>query len=599
MYDLEWIPGTLEVRLVGVYDREQGYRCYRSVRDFLMGELVSSNRGRWFYAHAGGVADLQFVLRELKDINDETGGYYQVNAGFSGSSAVICKVKRLKNCWTFVDSYFLLREKLAKIATWIGRKKGGPFEEFDPDEEGISDEEFEHRLRKVKNWYATIDLQSLRDYNESDCTILYDAIDAFENTVLELGGQLQPTIASCALQLFRRKYLKQDIHTNGAVNHYAEQAYVASRVENIQRHVYNAKYYDVNSSFPYSMTFPCPGECIGSSNRIPDNEDAIFIADCFVEVPDVVLPPLPLRMDERIFFPVGGWRGWFTSVDLRLLEREGGTIHKVYEVIKFAPFHDLADYAKDIYKRREFTDEDGFERVALKYLLNSLYGKFSEGEMKNSLLFNPDETPISLEDRKRLRMEELFPGVWMKEREVYVPHRHVPLSAHITAIARRTLYDCLSYCRDFHYCDTDGFSSSEDLSTDTDLGMLKLEKIVVEGDFVAPKFYRMAAKVLKKDGRWIDKEIIRGKGLSRLTPTRWNSLIEGNAIEFERMSRLRELYRSGSHIPREEVYSKRINIKQIYEPGFDAKKHIIGKRFFYPDGYSRPWTTDELRRIFK
>src|SRR5687768_12723103 len=63
-YDLEWIPGTLQVRLVGVFDGSR-YRCYSSLEAFIANELTHKNRGKWFYAHAGGLADFQFVLEQL------------------------------------------------------------------------------------------------------------------------------------------------------------------------------------------------------------------------------------------------------------------------------------------------------------------------------------------------------------------------------------------------------------------------------------------------------------------------------------------------------------------------------------------------------
>ncbi len=116
MYDLEWVPGKFDplgrmpVRLVGVYDRERGYRCYQNVMAFLEHEMTHKNRGRWFYAHAGGLADFQFLLQKLIECKG-----YKIKASCSGSSLIIVHVTRGKNSWHFVDSYWLLREKLRKI----------------------------------------------------------------------------------------------------------------------------------------------------------------------------------------------------------------------------------------------------------------------------------------------------------------------------------------------------------------------------------------------------------------------------------------------------------------------------------------------------
>ena len=110
-YDLEWIPGKLEVRICGVYDEIGGYRFYTTIDSFLECELTHKNRGRWFYAHAGGLADFQFILEKItKDSR------YHCKCHFSGSSAIIAKVSRGKHRWYFVDSYWLLRDKLENIA---------------------------------------------------------------------------------------------------------------------------------------------------------------------------------------------------------------------------------------------------------------------------------------------------------------------------------------------------------------------------------------------------------------------------------------------------------------------------------------------------
>ena len=75
-YDLEWTPShspekaraiglePLQVRLVGCYDGER-YRAYREIGDFLRAALTRKNHNRWFFAHAGGLYDVQFILEWL------------------------------------------------------------------------------------------------------------------------------------------------------------------------------------------------------------------------------------------------------------------------------------------------------------------------------------------------------------------------------------------------------------------------------------------------------------------------------------------------------------------------------------------------------
>lgn len=563
VYDLEWIPGKfspdglMPVRLVGVYDGDR-YRSYTTLEGFLDHELTSKNRGKWFYAHAGGLADFQFVLEAL--IKRRSG--YRIRASMSGSSAIIVHVSRGKNTWHFVDSFWLLKAKLSKIGEWIGISKG------QQDLEGP----------ELEAWFRDAPLAELQRYNEIDCVILFRAIQQFEETLMELGGQLKMTQASCAMELFRRQFLRRDIATSPLANVIAREAYFASRVEVLNRHCQDAWYYDVNSSFPYAMTYPVPGDPKAHLMReMPDHYDDPFLAFCDITVPEIPIPTVPTRVDGRLFFPTGKWSGWLTSVDLELLERTGGKIRRVHESITFEPRDDLRGYVERLYEIRR-ASKGGFMEISCKFLLNSIYGKFAESEQKSSIEINPPE-PKGPE----AGWEMLFPGCFVVERTVPIPHMHVPISAHVTAIGRRTLWEYMNYADEIHYCDTDGFSSSEMLQSAEGLGAIKLEKIIERGHYVTQKVYEQTGT----DDRGKPLHIVKAKGFSKMTPQRFMALIEGEEVSYRRMARTREILRQQRITPVEREYKKRLR---------DA---LVPKRCFYPDGHSRPWDVEELRSISK
>lgn len=539
------------IRLAGVFDGNR-YRCYASVEAFLDGELTSRNRGKWFYAHAGGLADFQFVLEILIKRG------FRVKAATSGSSLIIVHVKRGKNVWHFVDSLWLLKDKLRNIGKWIGISKGNEDES----------EEF----------YRDATVEQLREYNEIDCIILFKAIRHFEETLLELGGQLKMTQASCAMELFRRRFLQREIVTSPMANLIAREAYFASRVEVINKQCHDAWYYDVNSSFPYAMTFPIPGDPIDHLiGHMPDSYEHPFIANCQITVPEIPIPTVPTRLDGRLFFPTGKMEGWFTSVDLELLEKTGGKIRRVSECITFESRTDCKEYAETLYNIRKTSG--GFMSIACKFLMNSLYGKFAESEVKSSIEINP-EHPKGRDEG----WEMLFPGCFVVEKVVPIPHMHVPISAHITAIGRRTLWEYMNLSHEVHYCDTDGFSSAEELgSTEGVLGALKLEKRIEEGEFITQKVYRLKGK----DPSGKDLDIVRAKGFSRMTVERFQQIIEGEEVSYTRMARTKELLRRQQTTPVERSYRKKL------------QDTLVPKRHFYPDGHSRPWNIDELRSISK
>lgn len=597
VYDLEWAPGREaklrsnvtvrrpEVRLAGIYDGKQ-YRYYRTIAEFLNSELTPANNGMWFYAHAGGLADMLFLYQTLleKSYRDPL---FVVEASFSGSSAIIVKVKKLRRInsghrsklrvqyqWTFIDSLWLFNTRLAEIAKWIGMKKG-----------------------KVD--FETEDWNKLVEYNKLDCVIIWKAVRAFEDALLSLGGELQMTLASCAMRLFKRRFLTRPIFTNANVNLASRQAYIGSRVEVIQTRAKDGYYYDINSSFPFAMTEPAPGNFLGLSASISDHESALYVADVEVEVPDTYLPPLPMRSEGSVFFPTGRWRSRFNETDVRLLESRGGKIRKVHEVMYFEPFDDLGQYAVTLYNLRK-NGQTEFEKIVYKLLLNSLYGKFAENPLKQSMVVNPLNTDCPHKPRHPRKadnpreptcMTMLYPGVWLVENEVEVAHEHVPISARITAIARKNLFEYMDSCDETYYCDTDGFATDKpDLPTSKELGGLKLEKTFEDAEFVSPKVYRIDDKVKAKGMSLLDRRQIpeglseeeEEKTANRMKLERWLKLRAREGIEIERMARLREMYRIGETQPYTRIIRKRFS---------QANR---SKRVMLENGDSRPWSVREL-----
>ena len=573
MYDFEWVPGTLDMRLCGKLGVD-GYKHYLTVDAFLNDVLTYSNRGKWFFAHAGGLADVQFIFEKLCNRKE-----YVIEASFSGSSAIIVKAKRDKHTWTFCDSYWIFRDSLASIGDAMGLPKTGPTNEINMSN------------KERKQWYAEVPLAELIPYNQRDCEILYKALMEFQELLLSEGGVMQKTIASSAMMLFRRSFLKTDIRTNGGINEISRTAYHASRVEPLAMNCHNANYYDVNSSFPFSMTKPMPGNMIASHLHLPDRLlqkiDRSYLVRASVTVPETYLPPIPYRRGGRLFFPTGTWSGWFIDVDFELLIQEGGRVNKVYEVFEFDTFNDMAEYSTTIYDKRKKA-KTPFEKILYKYLLNSLYGKMAERPEKQRLWVNP-----SSEILKSLRPENMISaqagGIFLEDIVLPLEHVHVPISTRITAYSRKLLYDFMSDSfNGCYYCDTDGFATDDEFDTSMNLGGLKLEKRIIHGEFYAPKVYSLTIEG-KDDGP--DERIVHAKGFSLgkdkgEAENRFQDLIEGREIQVERMSRLREGLKTGLK-PKETIVTKALT------------GNTVPKRFFYPDGSSRPWCIDEIKSFTK
>lgn len=602
VYDLEWYPHTLELRLIGVYD-EKGYRSYQAVSDFLNAELTYESRGRWFYAHAGGLFDLRFILEYLADELPRK-PWLRVKAAFSGSSAIIVTIQRGADRWYFVDSFWLIRQSLRKIGTWMGKDKGGRAEKSEPCRKGQTvDGRVVEECTCDPVFFAP--MAELEAYNELDCEILHDAIEFMQSSLLELGGRLEKTIASSALSLFKRAYLSREIQTHDDVNLSARSAYVASRVEVLDRECSEGDYYDVNSSFPYAMTFDAPGNVVCHLHgRLPKGESPLYLAEATVTAAESDLPPLPYRSERgRLYFPTGTWSGWFMGEDLQLLERTGGRIESVGTVVVFEPFDDLRGYAEDIYGRRVRSSSEA-ERQVLKILLNSLYGKFAESEKKVSLLLNPPSTVCPHSGADGFPMHDsdgignscftyLTAGVWTFSDERKVPHAHVPISAHITAVARRVLYDYMQKAPHVYYCDTDGFATTRQARFDvsTELGGLKHEKKIRRGRFLAPKLYALEVEDEAGAAEWMVKAKGFGGGISYADFCELAERAEDDdwaGLELNHFERIREGFGRGSFAPAEGYRHKRFRAQG------EGPRQLLPKRRFFRDGSSAPWSVAEI-----
>jgi hypothetical protein len=582
VYDLEWIPETLRLTLAGTYDGEE-YHAYSSIQGLLNNLLCKENRGAYIYAHAGGLADMLWILEELSKHE-----CFRVEASFSGSSAVVVRVHRDRDTWIFVDSYWLLRDKLAHLANSVGMDKGrGSFKCGAYPSCGHVGRACESAPKcgcevgpePLCMFYAPMSI--LRAYNRSDCEILHTAISRFQEEILEMGSDLQLTIASTAMRLFRRKYLKRDIETSSELSDLVRPAYIASRVEPYRDSGRNLFEYDINSSFPFAMTFPTPGSLLARTDRIP--EKGLYVATCQVTVPEMFLPPLGRRgsRDKRIYFPTGSWQGMFSRPDLELLQEVGGTIEKVGEVLLFESRDDFCDYAQDLYEKRRVAT-DPFLKILYKFLLNSCYGKTAESREKTRLLIHPyslecphDGKHEHIDDTGELIaecVEELFPGVILISEEKEIAHEHVPIAMQITAEARRTLYRYSIQCgEDLYYSDTDSIYTHHEFPDSDVLGGLKRARSdIKEAHFLAPKLYKVDGKV-------------KSKGFSQISEAQYDGLQIGEPIRMERLLRIREMARQGSRIaPHLEKLEKRLQIGKTR-----PKRHMAGANA------SAPWDVRE------
>jgi hypothetical protein len=573
VYDLEWVekrinpdadPRTIKITHAGMRD-ESGYRCHRTVSELVNDALDS---GGWWFAHSGGLYDIVPIMAHLAMERPEL----EVKAAFANSSAIVVKVKASDGREArFGDSAGLLKTSVKRLGELVGLQKGDLWGS------------------KAKSWEAE------RDYNRDDCEIVWIALHKLEERLRVLGGELRATLASCAMCLMRAAFLEESIRTSPSMNGLSRSAYFSSRVEVYRPRTGPMNYYDVNSSFPFSMTQPTAGEILGGGTRWNGSDLAIVEAE--VDVPECYVPPLPYRTKTGVFFPTGKWKGFFTGVDLIEAEAQGAEIVQIFSATHFKPWTDLRAYVEKLYEERlQATNE--LDSLVFKLLMNSLYGKLAENPEKEEIQFYPKKAP------KNGMPFVGLPGLWRVPTRSELEHEHVPAAAIITARSRHILGKGIAWCASrgkVGYCDTDSVTTDQkfpDSWVGKELGRWKLEYELLESRNLAPKLYaHHLARKAGKDGALPSGPVypsgafevkVRAKGFRFPTYADFQRLEAGEGIERDQFFRVKSML------------GRAKNDGNLVEPVIEN----ITKRFTgmsrpkrAPDGEenTRPWTWEELQ----
>ena len=527
---------------VGFYDGDEyfdflGPDCIDRALRFV---LQPQYRGRWIYAHNGGNYDFLFFVRRLLEREMERNFKTEITPIGScmfrvdvfemdrrGEKKSTAEEKTVR--WTFIDSARLMPIRLNDLGETfsIGKKV---------------------ELQMSYNELALPENRPvMRDYLRQDCVLLYRAVEKIQDTINKLGGQIGPTLPATALDLFRRRYLREYIHTNrhfsgcpdrgkppkdsdckGCAHEFIRGAYYGGRSEIFRMFFKPSKghekayLYDVNSMYSACMLEAMP---VGPGYVVDEEVDEAFIyrnaklktgiVDCDVYVPNVYLPPLPVRAENggKLIFPVGRFRGTWDTAELTLLREVGGRVEKVHKSIWFDQASIFTGFVHAIYKYRDKGSPSwnkGMDWIA-KILLNSAYGKFAMKEERTRYVVHPEEieglTPV-----------DLVSDIWTEDVRVSPSYIVPQLAVHITALARRMLWiilrDVVASGGRVYYCDTDSvICSGAQFPTGKALGALKLEETITRGEFVLPKLYLIQTESMNPKKKR-EKDIkVRAKGM--------------------------------------------------------------------------------------
>jgi hypothetical protein len=440
VYDIETEGiGSLNFVMIGFYDGER-YTCFRDLGKFFA-HVRQPKYHEWrIFAHFGGRFDVHFLFDYLREHLESAPFEF-----YCSGSAVISFTLRSGREWIrFADSYRLMPKSLMTLT-----------------------HEFNVEHKKLP--FAPLD----EKYNRHDCMGLYEVLTAF----FDAFDVTSETIASHAMRVFRTSYLKDPIPgVSMEIENFIRPAYYGGRCEIYRFDAAEVNKYDVNSLYPYAMTGPLPYAYRCWSTRLPDDDAEIGFYEATVDYPDHYVPCLPCRLD-KLYFPVGRWRGNFSSIDLRQAISDGAAV-KIHRGVLFTAAPIMRDYVAGLHRMKQEAEESGqpARRYIAKICMNSLYGKTAQRRDQRSYCLDPGTDRLySNPDHPKIFPVAGSNGIAYYETFSHSRHILPHIAATVTSRARMVQLRYLRQPKRIWYTDTDSLFTTGTVASGTELGEMKYE----------------------------------------------------------------------------------------------------------------------------
>ena len=392
-------------------------------------------------------------------------------------------------------------------------------------------------------------------YCEDDVISLYQILLKFSVMIFELfkiSIHKFPTLSSIAFAIFRTHFLLIDTipQLSGQIATDIRSSYTGGAVDMyIPRPPKGVKIYgyDVNSLYPYVMKeFDMPtGKPIQFYGDIRKYEpDAFGFFYCKITAPNNLMHPIlqthiKINNMSRTIAPLGSWEGMLFSPEMDNAKKYGYQFEILWGY-KFKPKNIFKGYIDILYNFRLNYPKSNPLNLIAKLLLNSLYGRFGmDDTFPDITIFNNYE---SFKKWYKIYNEDVIIEIRLGDK-ILVQHRpikkdiqnmlygnleihnvNVAIAAAITSYARIHMSQFKNNPNfKLYYSDTDSIYIDRPLPpkfiSNTELGKLKLENVLSDAIFLAPKVYYLETED--------SKTIYKVKGLKHI--------IELNKVDFENL----------------------------------------------------------------
>lgn len=365
----------------------------------------------------------------------------------------------------------------------------------------------EEMLRRLANYSAWSDFsrneqELIRRYCERDSEIVFIAVNNLQELVNRLGGELKPTIAGVAMDLYRRKFHKWPWQVVGPrTNELCREAFYGGRVENFAvGQVSGVSLYDVTSLYAHiqkTARFPHPSKLKLDLKPGKRGEWLQWegVAQVEIEIPETFIPMLPFRARGRLFFPFGTLEGWWPICEIRQALEMGAKLKDCNLVIGSpVTFNPFVEFVDTLFELRQYYSAHGSPYADLvKLILNSLYGRWGL-DPRGSLFTLVDMD--AFDDLEKLRgystqiVNNKLLAYGTIETARQPDYSNVLFAAQIAAEGRLFLLDELTRQGEAAiYCDTDSIITSGAIETGSGLGSWRVQMDSGSADLIGPKEY--------------------------------------------------------------------------------------------------------------
>lgn len=446
-------------------------------------------------------------------------GFYEIEEMSYTARLVSAKIKDRGH--RFIDSFNFFPSSLEKMGDIIGLEKLP----FDPNSQ---------------------------EYAERDPEIVLESVHKFRSKLLkEFDVDLTNTIGSLAMKIFLEKYLKEEFRPFN--DQIALDAFYGGRCEVFYRGPVEGDIWeaDINSEYPTVMCEEFPNT--NTIRKVKNLNYRFGVALCTVKAPKhLKVPVLPLKIDGKLCFPVGEFKGSWTFAELKAAKKRGYKILKVHDAYGTndgcRPFK---QYMEELYALR-LDSEDELAKLFYKLLMNNLYGRLIQHNSR--CILTHGEMDLFQQEELSAILKSVYGDIHIYEVPMLEPPpaANYLWGAYVTSYGRLLLLEQLEKVEKTEgcillYCDTDSVMSlgvKPDLDYDEKrLGALKAEKWD-SGKFVMPKGYYLSRKGKNKvTCKGIPQPaIIREKNLEMTLENPRMAFLELGRASFQKPVKLRQSF---------------------------------------------------------